>query len=239
MFTGIVEEVGTIRELRFQADGAAITVAANKIMSGTDQSKIGNQKSKIDGISIGDSIAVNGVCLTAVRLMPDAFVCDISEETLRRSAFRKMHIGARVNLERALAANGRLGGHIMQGHVDDIGQMISKTPSGNGFEISFSFPRALERYLAYKGSIAINGISLTIAALEKESFSVAVIPHTFSVTNLGELAPGDPVNLETDILGKYFERYFQLGLAGNPKNSPENRKTESKFTVEYLTEQGF
>jgi len=239
MFTGIVEEVGIIRELRFQAGAAAITVAANKILSGTNQSEIGNQKSKNAGIAIGDSIAVNGVCLTAVRLMPDAFVCDISEETLRRSAFRKAQIGARVNLERALAANGRLGGHIMQGHVDDVGQMISRTPSGKGFEISFSFPRALERYLVYKGSIAINGISLTIAALEKESFSVAVIPHTLSVTNLGELAPGDQVNLETDILGKYFERYFQLGLAKDPENSPEIRKTESKLTAEYLMEQGF
>jgi len=224
MFTGIVEEVGTIRELRFQAEGAAISVAAKNILP---------------GIAIGDSIAVNGVCLTVVRLLPDAFVCDISEETLRRSAFRKAGIGARVNLERALAAGGRLGGHIMQGHVDDVGQMISRAPSGNGFEISFGFPRALERYLVYKGSIAINGISLTIATLEKDTFSVAVIPHTFSVTNLGELAPGDPVNLETDILGKYFERYFQLGLAGNPENSPENRKTESKLTFEYLMEQGF
>ena len=224
MFTGIIEEVGTIRELRFQAEGAAITVAAKTILP---------------GIAIGDSVAVNGVCLTVVRSLPDAFVCDISEETLRRSTFRKAGIGARVNLERALAAGGRLGGHIMQGHVDDVGQMVSRTPSGNGFEISFSFPPALERYLVFKGSIAVNGISLTIATLEKERFSVAVIPHTFSVTNLGELAPGDPVNLETDILGKYFERYFQLGLAGNPENSPENQKSKSKLTVEYLMEQGF
>jgi len=225
MFTGIVEEVGIIREMRFQADGAAITVGARTILP---------------GITIGDSIAVNGVCLTAVRLLPDAFVCDISEETLRRSTFRKAQNGARVNLERALAAGGRLGGHIMQGHVDDVGQMISRTPVGKGFEISFSFPRALERYLVYKGSVAVNGISLTIAALEKESFSVAVIPHTFSVTNLGELAPGEQVNLETDILGKYFERYFQLGITGNPDGVlPESRKTESKLTVEYLMEQGF
>ena len=239
MFTGIVEEVGIIRELHFQTGGAAITVAANKILSRIEHSKIGNQKSKIDGIAIGDSIAVNGVCLTVVRLMPDAFVCDISEETLRRSAFRKAQIGAHVNLERALAADGRLGGHIMQGHVDDVGKMISRTPSGKGFDISFSFPRTLERYLVCKGSIAINGISLTIAALEQESFSVSVIPHTLSVTNLDKLAPGDPVNLETDILGKYFERYFLLGLAGNPENTYERRNPESKFTIEYLMEQGF
>ena len=221
MFTGIIEEVGAIREVRFQAEGAAVSVAAEIILP---------------GISTGDSVAVNGVCLTVTRILRDAFICDISEETLRRSAFRKARTGARVNLERALAIGGRLGGHIMQGHVDDVGQMISKTPSGKGFEITFSFPATLERYLVYKGSIAINGISLTIAGLGKESFSVAVIPHTLSVTNLGELAPGDPVNLETDILGKYFERYFQLGIAGTPQ---ETGKSESKLTAEYLMEQGF
>jgi riboflavin synthase len=224
MFTGIVEEVGTIREIRFQAGGAAITVTAKTILP---------------EIAIGDSIAVNGVCLTAARLLPDAFVCDISEETLRRSAFSDARIGVHVNLERALAANGRLGGHIMQGHVDDVGRMLSRTPSGRGFEISFSFPRALERYLVYKGSIAVNGISLTIASLGKENFSAAVIPHTLSATNLGELSPGDPVNLETDILGKYFERYFQLGLTVNPWNPVENQESQSKLTVEYLIEQGF
>ena len=224
MFTGIVEEIGTIRELRFQAEGAAITVAAKNILP---------------GIAVGDSIAVNGVCLTAVRLMPDAFVCDISEETLRKSAFRKAKIGARVNLERALPANGRLGGHIMQGHVDDVGKMLSRTPSGGGFEFSFSFPPALERYLVYKGSIAVNGISLTIAALGKDSFSVFVIPHTLSAANLGELAAGDPVNLETDILGKYFERYFQLGLTKNLENPDKYQKNEEKLSLEYLREQGF
>jgi riboflavin synthase len=226
VFTGIVEEVGTIRELRFQAAGAAVTVAAKAILP---------------GVAVGDSIAVNGVCLTATRILSDAFVCDISEETLRRSAFRQIKPGARVNLERALEAGGRLGGHIMQGHVDDVGRMISRTPSGGGFEISFDFPRALERYLVYKGSVAVNGISLTIATLGRETFSVAVIPHTLTVTNLGELHPGDSVNLEVDILGKYFERYFQLGLldlSGAPGLAPSS-KPESKLTVDYLKEQGF
>ena len=222
MFTGIVEEVGTIRELRFQADGAVVTVAAKTILP---------------GIALGDSVAVNGVCLTATRILPESFVCDISEETLRRSAFRQIKSGSRVNLERALEAGGRLGGHIMQGHVDDVGRMISRTPSGSGFEISFSFPHALARYLVHKGSIAINGISLTIAALGEESFSVAVIPHTLSVTNLGELVPGDQVNLEVDILGKYFERYFQLGLTRDQR--PQDQKSKTPFTVDYLREQGF
>ena len=142
-----------------------------------------------------------------------------------------------MNLERALEVGGRLGGHVMQGHVDDVGRMVSRTPSGSGFEISFSFPRALARYLVHKGSIAINGISLTIATLGAESFSVAVIPHTLSVTNLGELVPGDQVNLEVDILGKYFERYFQLGLTRD--QMPRDQKSYSPFTADYLREQGF
>jgi len=226
MFTGIVEEVGTVRELRFHAQGAAATVAAKAILP---------------GIAVGDSVAVNGVCLTATRILGEAFVCDISEETLRRSAFSRTKPGARVNLERALQVGGRLGGHLMQGHVDDVGRMLSRTPSGGGFEIAFSFPPALARYLVYKGSIAVNGVSLTIAALGGETFSVSVIPHTLASTNLGELAPGDPVNLEADILGKYFERYFQLGLldAPEPPGPRQDPQLSSKLTVSYLKEQGF
>ncbi|MDR1726384.1 MAG: riboflavin synthase [Acidobacteriota bacterium] len=225
MFTGIVEEVGSIRELRFHAGGAAVAVAAKAILP---------------GVAVGDSVAVNGVCLTATRILADAFVCDISEETLRRSAFRQVKPGARVNLERALPAGGRLGGHIMQGHVDDVGRMLVRTPSGGGFEISFGFPRALARYLVRKGSVAVNGISLTIATLGEDAFSVAVIPHTLSVTNLGELRPGDPVNLEVDVLGRYFERYLQLGLLDAPLRAQDGGGgASSKLTVDYLKGQGF
>lgn len=216
MFTGIIEEVGVVEELRFMSEGAAITVKARVVPT---------------GMKVGESIAVNGVCLTATRVGTDFFLCDISSETLRRSAFRQAKQGAKVNLERSLMVGGRLGGHIVLGHVDDVGSLMSKTAIGAGFEMSFDFPVALERYLVYKGSIAVNGISLTISSLGKGSFSVSVIPHTLESTTLGQLVIGDPVNLEVDVLGKYFERFFQLGLSQNPK--------ESALTVDYLKSQGF
>ncbi len=217
MFTGIIEEVGVIQELRFVSEGATITLAASAITP---------------GIKIGDSISVNGVCLTATRVGPNSFLCDISSETLRRSNLRQAKQGTRVNLERSLMVGDRLGGHFVLGHVDDVGRLTAKTASGEGFEMTFDFPRALERYLVYKGSIAVNGISLTISSLKKDSFSVAVIPHTFQTTNLNMLMIGDLVNLEVDILGKYFERFFQLGLT-------PGEKAGSKLTSEYLKSQGF
>jgi len=217
VFTGIIEEIGVIQQLRIISEGAAVTVSCKIITP---------------DLKIGDSVSVNGVCLTATQIGNDFFVCDISAETLRRSSLRQARSGARVNLERSLMASGRLGGHFVLGHVDDVGKLITKTSSGEGFEMSFDFPKALERYLVYKGSIAVNGVSLTILSLQVESFSVSVIPHTFAATNLSQLSIGDPVNLEVDILGKYFERYFQLGLASS-------QKSESKITAEYLINQGF
>jgi len=217
VFTGIIEEVGIIQELRFLSQGATVTVGAELSSR---------------GLKIGDSVAVNGVCLTATRLGAGFFVCDISAETLQVSTFRQMKQGNRVNLERSLMVGDRLGGHFVQGHVDGVGRLISKTLSGAGFEVSFEFPRELERYLVYKGSISVNGISLTIASLSSGIFSVAVIPHTFESTNLNQLIIGDLVNLEVDILGKYFERFFQLGLKPNERSG-------SKVTSEYLREQGF
>jgi riboflavin synthase len=138
----------------------------------------------------------------------------------------------RINLERAMAVGDRLGGHFVQGHVDGVGRLTAKTATGQGFQMSFEFPNALERYLVFKGSIAVNGISLTISALEKESFSVSIIPLTWKSTNLNLLAIGDLVNLEVDILGKYFERFFDLGLA-------QSQKSGSKLSPEYLKSQGF
>jgi len=217
VFTGIIEEIGTIQDIRFIHEGAAITISAGKILP---------------GLKIGDSVAVNGVCLTATSVGTGSFTCDISAETLRLSSFKQVKQGLRVNLERSLQLGGRLGGHIVQGHVDGIGRLLARIPSGEGFEISFSFPKELERYLVYKGSIAVNGISLTIASLEKESFSVAAIPLTLEETNLAQLNIGDPVNLEVDILGKYFERFFQLGIS-------KNEKTKSGMSAEYLQSQGF
>lgn len=217
MFTGIIEEIGVIQDLRFISQGAILTVGAKEILS---------------DLKIGDSIAVSGVCLTATSIGSGTFLCDVSAETLQRSNFKQAKPGTKVNLERSLLVGGRLGGHFVLGHVDGVARMLSKKTSGAGFVLSFSFSRELERYLVFKGSIAVNGISLTIASLEQAAFSVAVIPHTLEATNLRELTPGDSVNLEVDVLGKYFERFFQLGLAPQEKGAPH-------LTSEYLKSQGF
>ncbi len=216
MFTGIIEEIGTIQELRLSGDGAMLSIGA---------------RITPPSLKIGDSIAVNGVCLTATHASNGSFSCDISAETLRLSSFKQARQGARVNLERSLTLGDRLGGHFVQGHVDGVGRLVAKNRSGEGWEMSFDFPHELERFLVYKGSITVDGISLTISSLGKNTFSVAVIPHTLESTNFNQLGIGDLVNLETDILGKYFERFFQLGLI--------QRENSSKMTVEYLKDQGF
>jgi riboflavin synthase len=217
VFTGIIEEIGTIQEIRFIHEGAVIKIAAADILK---------------GLKIGDSVAVNGVCLTATSVGTGSFSGDISAETLRLSNFKKAKQGLKVNLERSLMLGGRLGGHIVLGHVDGVGRLLGRIPSGKGYELSFYFPRELERYLVYKGSVAVHGVSLTIASLEKESFTVAAIPLTLEATNLNQLKVGDPVNIEVDILGKYFERFFQLGIA-------MNEKSDSKMSLEHLQSQGF
>jgi len=217
VFTGIIEEIGVIREIRFLSEGATVDISAKLIAP---------------GLKIGDSICVDGVCLTATQIGTDSFYCDISAETLNRSNFKNCRPGARVNLERSLQVGERLGGHFVLGHVDDIGRLAGKVSSGQGYEMTFDFPAELERYIVFKGSIAVNGISLTIASLQKSSFSVSVIPHTYQATNLSQLRIGDTVNLEVDVLGRYFERFFKLGRE-------KEAKSESRITVEYLKEQGF
>jgi riboflavin synthase len=215
LFTGIVEEVGTLRSLRKGRESASLIIAAPVVAQ---------------GVKIGDSVAVSGVCLTVTSYTAESFSCDLSAETLQRSSFDDAAVGKAVNLERALQVGSRLGGHFVQGHVDGIGRLVASTPSGDGALITFSFPKEIERYLVYKGSIAVDGISLTIAALKSDTFTVAIIPHSLKTTTLGRLRTGDAVNLETDILAKYFERYFSLGLE-KPKSGG--------LTVEYLKEQGF
>ena len=215
LFTGIVEETGEIRELQIGAEGAALRVAAATVSA---------------GLRPGDSVACSGVCLTVTEVTGGTFRCDLSAETLRRTSFRTARPGRAVNLERPLAAGDRLGGHFVLGHVDGVGRLLCSDRSGDGRMMRFEFPRELERYLVPKGSISVDGISLTIAELGDESFTVAVIPHTLRVTSLREIAPADLVNLEVDILGKYFERFFQLGL------TPERSHA---LTIERLKEQGF
>src|SRR5580700_10445618 len=190
MFTGIIEELGVV-----ESAGARLRIRCATVMS---------------DLTEGASIAVNGVCLTAVDLQPDSFGADLAPETLRRSNLGDLHAGSRVNLERPLAAGGRLNGHIVQGHVDGTGEFISLEELGDdNWWLRIRVPAELDRYLVYKGSIAIDGISLTIAAIENCVASVTIIPHTYRNTTLGGYRPGARVNLECDILAKHVEKLLR------------------------------
>lgn len=191
MFTGIIEELGTVRETAVYGGGSRISVSASIVT---------------DGTADGDSISVNGVCLTALDVQPAGFSADVSQETLDRSTLGKLKAGSRVNLERAVTPSTRLGGHIVQGHVDGRGTFVSAVESGGFWTVKIGFPPELAKYLVYKGSVSVEGISLTIAKLDEESFEIAVIPKTWEVTNLSTLKPGDNVNLEADVIAKYVER---------------------------------
>jgi riboflavin synthase len=199
MFTGIVEETGAVRAVRSRDDVVELTIGAGTVL-GT--------------LSPGDSIAVNGCCLTAVSVSADAFVCELTPETLARTSFDPdLAVGRRVNLERPLAASGRFDGHIVQGHVDGVGRVISLKRLEQSAVLEVAPPAPLERYLVEKGSIAVDGVSLTVAALRPGAFSVALIPFTLERTTLDGLRPGDLVNLEADVIAKYVERL--LGTRGS------------------------
>ncbi|MBL8172057.1 MAG: riboflavin synthase [Acidobacteria bacterium] len=213
MFTGIIEELGVIRRITSARAGARLEVSAHTVLSDA---------------KLGDSIAVNGVCLTVVAQGADWFAADVSAETLRRTSLKQAAAGTRVNLERAMAANGRFGGHIVQGHVDGTGEFQEARPSGDGWVLRIGFPPELARYIVEKGSITVDGISLTVAALGETWFEIAVIPHTWKVTNLGTLARAATVNLEVDIIAKYVER--MMAHFAEPK---------SKLTLETLSELGY
>src|SRR5690242_5669484 len=191
MFTGIIEELGSVRTIEERGENARIVIAARVVTEGTNH---------------GDSIAVNGVCLTALDVQPDSFAADVSRETLLRSTLGRLKPGAPVNLERAVTPATRLGGHIVQGHVDARGQFLNVENHGDSWTVRIGYPPEIVRYLVFKGSVAVEGISLTIAALTAEHFEIAIIPKTWEVTNLSHLKPGDAVNIEVDIIGKYIEK---------------------------------
>ncbi len=192
MFTGIIEEAGTVVSATRRADVLAVRIAAGLVL---------------ESLQVGGSIAVNGCCLTAVRRAVEWFECDLVAETLARTAFgERLTPGVRVNLERPMRADGRFDGHVVQGHVDGVGSVRAVRRLAESAEIDVEPPPALERYLVEKGSIAVDGISLTVARLEPHLFSVALIPHTLEVTNLGAIRSGDRVNLEADVIAKYVER---------------------------------
>jgi riboflavin synthase len=195
MFTGIIEELGRVRSIEQRDENARIVIEAKLVLTDTKH---------------GDSISVNGVCLTALDLHPDSFAADVSKETLDRSTLGSLKPGAHVNLERPVTLSTRLGGHIVQGHVDARGSLISVEDHGESWTFRFSYPKEIARFLVHKGSVAVEGISLTIAALEGSYFDVAIIPKTMEVTNFSQLKPGEPVNLEVDVIGKYVERMMGL-----------------------------
>src|SRR6185369_6528303 len=191
MFTGIIEELGSVRSIEERGENARLVISARVVTEGTNH---------------GDSISVNGVCLTSLDIEPDSFAADVSRETLQRSTLGTLNPGAPVNLERAVTPATRLGGHIVQGHVDARVQFLSVENHGESWTVRIGYPRDIERYLVFKGSVAVEGISLTIAALTDEHFEIAIIPKTWEVTNLSHLKSGDAVNIEVDILGKYIEK---------------------------------
>jgi len=191
MFTGIIEEVGHIAAIEDSDDFRTLRVKAGAIL---------------DGIKPGDSIAVNGVCLTARTCTSGSFTADLSRETLDRTSLNALRAGTTVNLERPMRADGRFGGHMVQGHVDGVGKIRSFSRDGDNWNLQVEFPESAARYIVHKGSIAIDGISLTVASMKTPVLEVAIIPHTFENTNLRHARAGDAVNLEFDVIAKYVER---------------------------------
>ena len=205
MFTGIIEELGHVREVEKRGEDARIVVAAHIVTEDSGD---------------GDSISVNGVCLTALEVKADSFAADVSKETLFRSTLGRLQAGSPVNLERAVTPATRLGGHIVQGHVDARGQFLGSESHGESWTFRIAYPKAIARYLVFKGSVAVEGISLTIAHLTDDYFEIAVIPKTWEVTNFSQLKPGDEVNLEVDLIAKYVERILTAGNASSPLQTP-------------------
>ena len=215
MFTGIIETVGIVRTFVRQPAGARVTIGAATIA---------------ESARLGDSLAVDGACLTVASLAGDSVVCDLSAETLSRTTLGTLRVGTRVNLERPLRLGDRVGGHLVSGHVDALGQLASRLPQGEGAVYRIRFPASLAPFLVPKGSVAVDGISLTVAALAGRHFDVAVVPYTLRGTTLPEKRVGAPLNLEADLIGKYVARLAAGGAAGRPS---------SEVTLTALKEHGF
>jgi riboflavin synthase len=216
MFTGIILAVGKISAIEQKSGDSRLTINTGKL--------------RLDDIVLGDSIAVNGVCLTAVELGTDYFCADVSNETLSRTILKSATAGTPVNLELALTPSTRMGGHIVSGHVDGIGRVIEKKADGRSFRFKFKAPDTLAKYIAEKGSICINGISLTVNEVDGALFSVNIVPHTLKETTLGDAVVGTPVNLEVDLLARYMER-LMMGDAAD--------KNHGGITEELLQKSGF
>ncbi len=214
MFTGIIEEVGQVVRIAGENGNRRLTVSASQLAR---------------ELKTGDSIAVSGVCLTAVEIAPGSFAADLAEETWKRTSFSRIKKGALVNLELPMRADGRFGGHIVQGHVDGTGKFVAldRVRGGDDFWLQIEIPPELARYVIFKGSLSIEGISLTVAKIEGTRVSAAIIPHTVKMTNLKSLRPGDPVNLEVDMVAKYVEKMIR------------GESVSSSLTLERLVGEGF
>ena len=212
MFTGIIEEIGTVKSFKINSENAEITVECFKVLEKT---------------KIGDSISINGVCQTVVSLTENTFTADVSKETLNVTNFSEIKLGDKVNLERALTLNERIGGHIVYGHVDNTAKFTSSKKNNKFYDMEFEVTKDVSRYIVKKGSITINGISLTVADISGNKVKVAVIPHTYENTNLYFLKQGDNVNIENDVIAKYIEKFLQ------------NEHTKSMITQDFLEENGF
>lgn len=212
MFTGIVEEIGIVKSLEFKANGAKIVIGCQKV---------------VEDVKIGDSIAIDGVCQTVIASNSSEFSAEISDETLKVTTLGNLKSGNTVNLERALTLSSRLGGHIVSGHVDCMGKFINIEKLSDFYNLQFEIPEEQEKYVVYKGSITINGVSLTVANIVDNIVSVAIIPHTYNNTSLKDLKLGQDVNIETDILGKYVEKFL---------SAKDNKKG---ISMNFLQENGF
>ena len=217
MFTGIIEEIGTVRSIANTATGTALRIAAERVTEGT---------------RVGDSIAVNGVCLTVTACGGGEFTADVMPETVRLTSLARLRPGARVNLERAMSPAGRLGGHIVSGHVDACGRVVAVEPDGIARRVRVALEPGLLKYIARKGSVTLDGVSLTVVAADDRSFAVSLIPQTRSSTTLGELRTGSIVNVEVDLLARYIERLLTAG-------SPQKEEKKGGLSLEWLQENGF
>ncbi len=224
MFTGIIEEMGTIRKIDSGAASCKLTVKASKVLEGT---------------MVGDSIATNGVCLTVAAMSSDGFTADVMPETLRRSNLGKLNSGSYVNLERAMSANGRFGGHIVSGHIDGTGTIREMKREDNAVWVTVDCDRKLLKYIIEKGSITIDGISLTVAYVDDTCFKVSIIPHTAEETTLLKGKPGTVVNLENDIVGKYVDKLLHFDeMTGDTEKKP-SKKSSGGLDMGFLAENGF
>lgn len=216
MFTGIIEEVGKIKGVQKRGDGASIVIEAKKVL---------------EDVKLGDSIATNGVCLTVKSFDTNSFSVDVMAETMRKSNLKFLNIGDKVNLERAVAIGTRLGGHLVSGHIDDVGVIKQYKKEGNAVWVTIHPPQNLLKYIIHKGSIAVDGISLTVAYVDDKVFKVSIIPHTRDKTTLLDKGVGSWVNLECDIVGKYIEKLLQ----GNTLKKEEKKE----ITMDFLAKYGF